>query len=50
MNPYQEAEVYEKHDGIKCLTCKCRVYRKTDCAKHQGHEVVYVDKNGEPIK
>lgn len=33
-----------RHDGIKCLTCGCLLARKSECVKHKGHDVVYIDK------
>ena len=49
-NPYYEKETYEKHNGIKCLTCNKVLPSKSACAVHKGHEVVYLDKSGEPVK
>lgn len=49
MNPYQHAEVYPKHKGMKCLTCNRPIHRKSECANHKGHEVVYVE-DMEPSK
>ena len=41
------ATSYEKHNGIKCLTCDVVFWRKTECRDHKGHDVVYLDAHGE---
>lgn len=40
----------ELHNGIKCMTCDKMLARKTECSRHKGHDVVYLDKKGEPLR
>lgn len=46
----QSTEKPPLHNGIKCLTCDTMLKRKSECFDHKGHDVVYLDKNGEPAK
>ena len=45
---YNATEKPQLHKGIKCLTCKKLLSSKRECKYHMGHEVVYLDDNGEP--